>query len=591
MAVPSIRAAEKSLTPVADVPVSYDFPLFDVKEVEVTYGRAGNTAILNADYDVTLASDYMSFTVTPRQSLRDKLDALILADASEEDAIVVRRTQSPLTPASEENIRLGNFLLRTVERLHMMVCEVREIAQRSYKRQNGDVGTGPTEVFVEKPEPDTVVVFDGQGRNMKSGPLVSVILDAQTIAAEAAAEAQQAKEQTEELRNETSGLKDDVTQLKSDVTQLKSDTQTIYDDTVIAKNAAEDAAQAAINAAASIETPDASEVDYSNAISGLAATNVQDAIDEVVSGLGSMAAEDAAEYTKTDDLGDLALKDKVAAADVDSETAPAGRVLTSDGLGGAAWGPLSGGGGHPVIEGFLVSKNQGTQRAIGITAGTAFDSTRTQFMSGAAMTKAMGSAWAAGSGNGSNDGSNTNGGLAYVFAIYKDSDGSVDYLTSSSRTAPTLPSGYTKFRRIGVVYDNASLDYGTAFLLPGGASMTIYDTPYLDIDVTNQGTTDVTYNMSVPGLGGAVDEWVGTIAMLHGTVGNAIVVGGVNAQPAMVPSATGLMMNYNQVASRYSATGLQRIPTGGGRALRIRSTAASTTVKGTTLGFVDYRFS
>jgi len=101
-------------------------------------------------------------------------------------------------------------------------------------------------------------------------------------------------------------------------------------------------AQKALDAVAGSIT--AALVSFNNATSGLTATNVQDALDEVVSAisgvvssLGSMAGEDAADYTKTAFLGGLASKNKAQAGDIDSQAAAAGQVLRADGSGGAAW--------------------------------------------------------------------------------------------------------------------------------------------------------------------------------------------------------------------------------------------------------------
>lgn len=75
----------------------------------------------------------------------------------------------------------------------------------------------------------------------------------------------------------------------------------------------------------------ASSIIYSNTSSGLIATNVQAAIDEVVGniqslagGLGSMASEDAGDYTKTGDLGGLAFLSILNESDMasNSETRP-----------------------------------------------------------------------------------------------------------------------------------------------------------------------------------------------------------------------------------------------------------------------------
>lgn len=65
--------------------------------------------------------------------------------------------------------------------------------------------------------------------------------------------------------------------------------------------------------------------------------------------------------------------------------------------------------------------------------------------------------WSVGSGNGSLDsGSVANNTWYHVFAIMRVDTGVVDFLFSTSATAPTMPSGYSKKRRIGSILTDAS---------------------------------------------------------------------------------------------------------------------------------------
>ena len=67
--------------------------------------------------------------------------------------------------------------------------------------------------------------------------------------------------------------------------------------------------------------------------------------------LGTMAAEDAGDYTKTGDLGGLATKDKVSVSDIDATgTASASTFLRGDG----SWAPGGGGGGDVFGPGSAV---------------------------------------------------------------------------------------------------------------------------------------------------------------------------------------------------------------------------------------------
>lgn len=106
---------------------------------------------------------------------------------------------------------------------------------------------------------------------------------------------------------------------------------------------------------------------------------------------------------------------------------------------------------HGYISGMVCTNNAtDANNDIDISAGVCRDSTNTVTINGSAMTKRLDAAWAAGTGNGGLDtGSKAVSTEYYLHAILKDSDASVDYLFSASRTAPTMPSGYTYFRNIG----------------------------------------------------------------------------------------------------------------------------------------------
>jgi hypothetical protein len=88
---------------------------------------------------------------------------------------------------------------------------------------------------------------------------------------------------------------------------------------------------------------------------------------------------------------------------------------------------------------------------IDIAAGQCRDSTNTaDIVLAAGLTKSMAAVWAAGTGQGGKDLATAlaAGQSWHVFVIYNSNTGAVDVLFSQSPTAPTLPAGYTNFRRI-----------------------------------------------------------------------------------------------------------------------------------------------
>jgi hypothetical protein len=79
------------------------------------------------------------------------------------------------------------------------------------------------------------------------------------------------------------------------------------------------------------------------------------------------------------------------------------------------------------------------------------------------MTKRLDATWVAGTGNGGLDaGTLANNTWYYAFIIKNPTSGAVDFLFSTSRTSPTLPTGFTKYRRIA----GAVLTDGSASILP-----------------------------------------------------------------------------------------------------------------------------
>jgi len=105
-----------------------------------------------------------------------------------------------------------------------------------------------------------------------------------------------------------------------------------------------------------------------------------------------------------------------------------------------------------LLFGLTLSNGTDATNDIDIAAGSCSDSTGVRILVVSALTKQLDATWAAGTNAG---GRMSAAGIAnttyHVFAILKDSDGSVDYGFDVSATAPTMPSGYTYFRRIGSI--------------------------------------------------------------------------------------------------------------------------------------------
>ena len=113
------------------------------------------------------------------------------------------------------------------------------------------------------------------------------------------------------------------------------------------------------------------------------------------------------------------------------------------------------------------------------------------------------SAWTVGNGQGCLDTGAIANNTYHVFVIKRPDTGVVDVLISLSPTAPTMPTNYTLFRRIGSLLREAGVL--VAFSQNGDEFLRV--TPVADINATNPGTSAVPRTLSVP-VGVVVDAMI-----------------------------------------------------------------------------------
>jgi hypothetical protein len=134
-----------------------------------------------------------------------------------------------------------------------------------------------------------------------------------------------------------------------------------------------------------------------------------------------------------------------------------------------------------------------------IATGTACSDDNTTMMAlSTVITKNCNAAWAVGSGNGGLDtGSTLAASIWYhVFLIERIDTGVVDVLISTSATAPTLPTSYTRKRRIGSIFADTSAHI-LAFTQLG--DQFLWTVPILSIGGTSAiGTTPGLINVPAP---------------------------------------------------------------------------------------------
>lgn len=192
----------------------------------------------------------------------------------------------------------------------------------------------------------------------------------------------------------------------------------------------------------------------------------------------------------------------------------------------------------------------------------------------AALTKRLDAAWAAGSNQGGLDTGAVADGTYHVHLISASDGGTADVLFSASATAPTMPTGYTRSRRIGSIVRQSGSIRGFRQL---GDTFYWSPTADLDVSVANQGTTAVNRTLTLPT--GIVVE-----AMLTGNWFNAnatlsILTPGLSGNP---------MTSYSNSTSGLWST---RVMTNTSAQISTKSsaTASSQNFRIDTLGWIDTR--
>lgn len=140
MSVSTEILARKYLNPVAGTPINVDYPLFAEAHCVVLYGVVGLPAILDTDFTLTLNDpDYEDFILTPTASLRTKIDALLVADPTETDQIVVRRDMPMLTDMTPTLARLRDQIALEFDRTALRLQQLQEEGSRSLQMAETDV--------------------------------------------------------------------------------------------------------------------------------------------------------------------------------------------------------------------------------------------------------------------------------------------------------------------------------------------------------------------------------------------------------------------------------------------------------------------
>lgn len=244
------------------------------------------------------------------------------------------------------------------------------------------------------------------------------------------------------------------------------------------------------------------------------------------------------------------------------------------------------------LRGFLsglVLSNDGVSpnTVIDVSAGVANSDDNTFLMKTSAFTKNCNAAWAVGSGNGALDSgsalvANT---WYHLFQIGRTDTGVVDFLLSASATAPTMPTNYTKKRRLGAIRTDAS-----AHIMPfvQNGDEFIWGVEQGDFTTSTLGTASTLFSFSY------VPSSVKVNALFRAVITNAAAGALVILQSADEPAIAGNALPggdcslCNAVAS-VAAAGAFNLRTNTSAQVRAASSLASTTLNVAVYGWLDTR--
>lgn len=245
------------------------------------------------------------------------------------------------------------------------------------------------------------------------------------------------------------------------------------------------------------------------------------------------------------------------------------------------------------IGGLGMSNDVGTPATImDIGAGAATSDDATVMMKLATFTKTT-SAWSLGSGGGCLDtGSIAATTFYHFFVIERVDTGVVDVLCSTSATAPTFPTNYTKKRRIGANKTDGSSHWSTfKQVRPGPTPIFYLGTPVLDVN-----DSTLTTSMKNEALG-SVPTGVKVQPLCRASISNAgtasvILVSG--DEPSQTPTTTtpfsaapGFDFLDVTLTQGEQNTACPFLTTDTSAQIQARATAASTTLAIVTRGWID----
>lgn len=247
----------------------------------------------------------------------------------------------------------------------------------------------------------------------------------------------------------------------------------------------------------------------------------------------------------------------------------------------------------------LLTSNNATDAAndIDVATGEArSDDNTTDIILASAITKRLDAAWAVGTNQGGLDtGAEAASTFYYVWLIRDPTNGITDVLFSLSATAPTLPTNYTKKRRIGSIRNDAASAILAYTQNAGDPDLFLLTTPVRDINITNLTTASQSLTLaSCPPNMIALFRAVSPTG--DNTLQNDILIRPLtetDAAPSQGNSpGVSLLQTLADVAavgSILGAAGAFEIPVNASSQIGARATRANTDLRITTRGWMDRR--
>lgn len=230
----------------------------------------------------------------------------------------------------------------------------------------------------------------------------------------------------------------------------------------------------------------------------------------------------------------------------------------------------------------LANNSTDSNNDIDFSAGFCWDSALTVKITNTAMTKRLDASWVSGTNQGGLDTGNKAVSTYYhCFAIAK-TDGTSDFLFSTSATTPTMPSGYTYKRRIGSIRTDAS---GNIMGFVQVKDNFYYKTPFLDVSVTNLGTSATIYTIGAPAYTTAIIN----SRISHASGGQFVYVSSPSVDDLAPSSTVSPLSNIYSPSSGVSGFAQLYVYVGVNCQIRARSTATNTTFYNATVGWIDKR--